>query len=102
MKTFFSSTFVKEETLEEAKIYHPIKLAYYKITNEEDCTQEEKAKFGIKVIKTEYTKEGIQKDNKKVRYLSNNEKKKKKILRILERNEVTPIGLEDVLKELII
>lgn len=36
MRTFFSSTFIKKEALNEAGIYHPIKLEYYKIINEDE------------------------------------------------------------------
>lgn len=36
MRTFFSSTFIKKETLKEAGIEHPIKLEYYKIINEDE------------------------------------------------------------------
>ena len=96
MQIFFSSTFVKEETLEEARIHYPIKLEYYKITNEEN------SKFGIKIIKKEYKKEGTKRNNKKIPYVSNDENEIEKILKTLERNEVTPSGLEDVLKELTI
>ena len=45
MKTFFSSTFIKEKSLEEARIYHPIKLEYYKIENEGELLEKENAIF---------------------------------------------------------
>lgn len=93
MNTFFSSTFIKQEELEEAKIYHPIKLEYYKIANEGE-------KFGINIVKKEYRKEGTKVDNQKREYLSNDETEVEEILKTLERNEVTPMGLEDVINDL--
>lgn len=99
MRTFFSSTFIKKETLKEARIYHPIKLEYYKIINEDEMIKQERAKFGIHVVKTEYKKEDIKVENKKIQYLSNDEKKIEEILNILKENEVTPITVEDVLSD---
>lgn len=98
MRTFFSSTFIKKETLREAGIYHPIKLEYYKIINEDEIIKQERAKFGIHVIKTEY-KEDIKVENKKIQYLSNDEKRIEEILTILKQNEVTPVAVEDVLSD---
>lgn len=99
MRTFFSSTFIKKETLKKAGIHYPIKLEYYKIINEDDIIQQNKAKFGIHVIKTEYKKENIEVENKKIQYLSNDEMKIEQILNTLKENEVTPITVEDVLSD---
>lgn len=85
MKTFFGGNFIKEEMLSEAGIYHPIKL------------EENKAKFGICIIKTEYkTKEKII-EEKEIKYLTNDEKRVNQVLNMLKENYVTPIGLEDVI-----
>lgn len=99
MKTFFSSTFINKETLSEAGIYHPIRLDYYKIINEEEKTTKEKPRFGINVVKTEYYKDDVKIENKKIPYVSNDEKKIEKILKLLKENEVTPIIVEDVLSD---
>lgn len=101
MKTFFSSTFVNEELLQQEGICYPIKLEYYKITNEID-PQEEKVKFGIKVVEKEYKKEGIKVNKQKIEEVSNDEEKIEELLKKLERNEVTPGGLEDVINEFVV
>jgi len=98
MRTFFSSTFINKETLREAGIYHPIKLEYYKIINEDEIIKQERARFGIHVIKTEYKKD-IKVENKKIQYLSNDEKRIEEILTIFKQYEVTPIAVEDVLSD---
>lgn len=98
MKTFFSSTFMNPKLLEEVGIYYPIKLAYYKIINEE-AEKQQKSKFGIYIVKTEYKKENIKIENKKIQYLTNDERKIEKLLKILRESEVTPIIVEDVLSD---
>lgn len=99
MRIFFNSTFIKQETLKEAGINHPIKLEYYKIINEDEMIKKEKAKFGINIIKTEYKKEQVKIENKKIQYISNDEKRVEEILNLLKENEVTPIAVEDVLSD---
>lgn len=99
MKIFFSSTFMKQEGLKEAGINHPIKLEYYKLINEDEITKKQKAKFGIHVVKTEYKKDNIKIEDKKLQYISSDEKTIEEILSMLKENEVTPVILEDVLND---
>lgn len=100
MRIFFSSAFIKKENLNEAGIHHPIKLEYYKIINEDEIIKQEKAKFGINIVKTEYKKNNTQIENKTVQYISNDEKKIEEILTILKENEVTPIVVEEILSDI--
>lgn len=93
MNTFFGSTFIKQEALEEARIDYPIKLEYYKIINEREA-------FGIEIVKKEYRKEGTKVDNEQKENVTDDEKEIDGILKTLERNQVTPAGLEDAIKEL--
>lgn len=92
MNTFFGSTFIKQEVLEEARIDYPIKLEYYKMKEGE--------KFGIEIVKKEYRKEGTQIDNEQKENVSKDEKEIERILKTLEQNEVTPMGLEEILNDL--
>ena len=100
MKIFYTSTFIKKEELEEAGINYPIKLEYYKIINEDEIMKGEKARFGIKVIKTEYINNNTKKKEKEITYLSNDEKKIEEILNLFKENEVTPISVEDIIYDL--
>lgn len=100
MKIFFSSTFIKKENLKEAKINHPIKLEYYKIINEDEMIRREKPKFGIGIIKTEYLANNVKVENKTIKYLSNDEKRIEEILKVFKDNEVTPIGVDDIISDL--
>lgn len=94
MNTFFSSTFIKQEALEEARIDYPIKLEYYKM--------KEGKKFGIEIVKKEYKKEGTKVDNKQKENISEDEKEIEGILKTLERNEVTPTELDEILNDLVV
>ena len=98
MKTFFSSTFMNPKLLKEVGIHYPIQLAYYKITNKE-AEKQQKAKFGIYIVKTEYKKENVKVEKKNIQYVSNDEKKIEEILNLLKENEVTPIAIEDVISD---
>lgn len=97
MKIFYCSTFIKKDELEEAGITYPIKLEYYKIINEDEIMKGEKARFGIKVIKTEYKEENPKTEEKEITYLSNDEKRVEEILNILKEYEVTPISVEEII-----
>ncbi|MCF0124347.1 MAG: hypothetical protein HUJ68_01070 [Clostridia bacterium] len=91
MKKFYGGIFIEKEKLKEAGIVKPIKLEYYKITNEEE------EKYGIEIVKTQYINEEIKVENKEIDYITNNEEKIDEILRILKENEVTPIAVQDVI-----
>ena len=97
MKTFYTSTFIKKEELQEAGITYPIKLEYYKIINEDEIMKGEKARFGIKVVKTEYRDEKAKIEEKEITYLSNDEKRIEEILNLFKENEVTPISVEEII-----
>ena len=94
MKNFFGSIFINRDKLKEAGIDYPIKVEYYKITNEEEKIKQNKLIYGIQVIKTEYRdKIGIEQE--KIEHITNDENEIIKMLKLIKENEVTPIGLED-------
>lgn len=102
VKTFFGGTFMNKKQLEEAGIYYPIKLEYYKNINEDEWGKEKEkfSRFGIKVVKTEYKPGGTKVENKEIRYLSNDERRVDEVLTIFKEHEVTPVAAEDVLSDL--
>ena len=97
MKTFFDGVFISKEHLEEQGIPYPIKLEYYKTSEEENV----ETKYGIEVVKTEYLEGNVKVETKEVKHVTNNLEEEEKILTLLRNNEVTPIGVEDVLKEIL-
>lgn len=100
MKTFFGGTFIENSKLKNEGINHPIKLEYYKTINEDEITKQKKAKYGIQVIKTEYEDEKVNITEKEIRYLTNDEMLLERILNVFKNNEVTPIAVEDLIKEI--
>ena len=99
MKNFFGSIFINRDKLEEAGIKYPIKVEYYKITKEKKKIKENELMYGIQIIKTEY-KEKIGIEQNKLEHITNDEKEIMQMLEKLKENEVTPVGLEDVIIEL--
>lgn len=99
MKNFFGSIFINRDRLKEAGINYPIKVEYYKITNEEEKIKENKLIYGIQVIKTEY-RDKIGVEQEKIEHITNDESEIIKMLSLIKENEVTPIGLEDVILEI--
>ena len=99
MKNFFGSIFINLDELREAGIDYPIKVEYYKIINEEEKMKQNKLIYGIQVIKTEY-RDKIGVEQNKIENITNDEREITKILSIIKENEVTPIGLEDVILEI--
>ena len=98
MKNFFGSIFINRDELRNAGIDYPIKVEYYKITNEEEMKQN-KLIYGIQVIKTEY-RDKIGVEQEKIEHITNDESEIVKMLDIIKDNEVTPIGLKDVILEI--
>lgn len=108
LKTFFDGIFISKEHLEEAGIKYPIKLEYYKIARDENVkntnqvkeTENTKGKYGIEVVKTEYLDGNVKIETKEVSDITNDINEADRILTLLRNNEVTPIGVEDVLEDL--
>ena len=100
MNIFFGGTFIRKEELEKEGIEYPIKLEYYKIINEDEFKKKDKAKYGIKVVKTEYMKDDTKIEDETIKYLCRNEQKVDEILNILKENEVTPIITKDVISDI--
>jgi len=99
VKNFFGSIFINRDELREAGIDYPIKVEYYKIINEEEKIKQNRLIYGIQVIKTEY-KDKIGVEQEKIEHITNDENEITQILDIIKENEVTPIGLEDVILEI--
>ena len=93
-RRFFTGIFIDEERLKENNINYPIRLEYYKITNE-------KEEYGIEVIKTKYRKEFTKIENEAIINITKEENIINNIIYKLKENLVTPIGLEDTVTEIL-
>lgn len=68
MKKFFGVSYVGREDLKDNNIYHPIRLEYYKLENEEQSS------YGIEIIKTEYPNQEGTVVNKVIEEITHDEK----------------------------
>lgn len=100
MKTFYGSIFMNKAHLEEADIKYPIELEYYKIVNDDEKMTNNKAKYGINIVKKEYIGKDTRVEEKEIKYISNDEQKINEVLETLKQHEVTPVGVKDVMLDL--
>lgn len=99
MKKFYGGMFIPKENLIREGIKYPIKLEYYRVTEESIIYNSERKIYGIEIVKTEYKDSGTKIEIKGVRDVTNNIKRINKILQLLKQNYVTPIGLKDVVED---
>ena len=101
-KAYYGATFLEAEDLKETNINHRIELEYY--TTKKYINNDAKEKFinyGIEIIKKEYKNDKIDTETNNREYISNNAEKVIEIIETLKRHKVTPIGLNDVLDDLL-
>lgn len=100
MKNFFGGIFIDKEKLRKVGIEHPIKVEYYKITNEDEVLKQHKEKYGIQIIKTEYKQDIISIEQNELPNITNDENYIEEILKLLKSNEVTPVSLTEIISDL--
>ena len=97
MKTFFDSIFIDSKS-EQNESEYPIKLEYYKTIRTE---QNVEAKYGIEIVITEFKKGEVNIQSSTIDNIANTSEEIENVLTILKNNEVTPIGIEDAILEII-
>ena len=96
-KTCYGMTYFDENDLKETKINHRVELKYYKI----DKVAEDDCKYGIEIQKKEYINDGIKVESNNIENISNSSDKVIEIINTLKKYKVTPVGLNDVLEDLL-
>lgn len=84
-----------EEVLMQNNIYHNINLEYYKTKSNNS------EKYGIEIVKTEYINNEEKQENKYIEALTASEEKVENILSKLKNNQVTPVGLEYIIIDML-
>ena len=97
MKTFFDSIFIGGSN-EYIDVEYPIKLEYYKTIRTEENV---KAKYGIEIVITEFINGKVNIESKTIDDIAETSEEIDRIITILKDNEVTPIGIEDAIAEVI-
>ena len=100
MKTFYSSTFIKKEELQEEGITYPIKLEYYKRVNDDEVIKSGGNKYGVNIVQTDYFQNETRIEEGEIEFLTNDEDKVEKVLKIFKEGAVTPVDMQYVMDEL--
>lgn len=98
MKTFFDGIFINCNDAQNEGEY-PIKLEYYKTIKTEENVE---AKYGIEIVETEFINGKVNIESKAIDDIAITSKEIERILTILKNNEVTPIGIQDAIEEIVV
>lgn len=99
LRTFFGKTTINNEDAEQAN-FDRMYLEYYKNVNEREIKKDEKPYGGTIIKKTQIGKI-LEIEEKEVKNILNRENDVDNILKLLVEYKVTPIGLDDVLQDLV-
>lgn len=96
-KTCYGMTYFDEKDLKETKINHRIELEYYRT---KENTKDD-FKYGIEIRKKEYINDSITEESNNIKNITNSSDKVIEIINTLKQHKVTPVGLNDVLEDLL-
>lgn len=99
LRTFFGKTTINNEDAEQAN-FDRMYLEYYKNVNEREIKKDEKP-YGVTRIKKTQIGKILEIEEKEVKNILNRENDVDNILKLLVEYKVTPIGLDDVLQDLV-
>ena len=99
LRTFFGKTTINNEESENFN-FDKIYLEYYKNRNEEEIKAKENP-YGVTIIKKTQTGKILEIEEKEITNIINKENDADNILKLLVAYKVTPIGLDDVLQDLV-
>ena len=99
LRTFFGKTTINNEDAEQAN-FDRMYLEYYKNVNERVIKKDEKP-YGVTIIKKTQIGKILEIEEKEVKNILNRENDVDNILKLLVEYKVTPIGLDDVLQDLV-
>lgn len=97
MKNFYADVILNKDELKESDS-NRIELEYYKTTQKLKKNQKI---YGVEIIKTEYFNNTKFKESENIYNITNDEKVVDNLLYVLKKNCVTPIGLNDVVTEIL-
>ena len=95
-KLYYGETRVEIKELIESNRRGFIKLEYYGTK----LIEEEFVGYGIEIVKKEYINKNLTKETNSVNNVAETEEELEEMIRLLKRNKVTPIGLEDIISDL--
>ncbi len=96
-KTCYGTAYFDEKDLKDSNINHRVKLEYY----ETKKLKNDNLEYGIEVLKKEYINDSFIEESNKIENISRSSDKVIEIINTLKKYKVTPIGLNDVLEDLL-
>ena len=96
-KTCYGMTYFDENDLKETQINHRVELEYYR-TN---ICAEDNFEYGIEICKKEYINNNVKVETNKIENITSSSDKVIEIINTLKKYKVTPVGLNDVLEDLL-
>lgn len=97
MRKFFADVILNKDELKESDS-NRIELEYYKIAKN---VKKDQRTYGIEIVKTEYLDNKRLKETENIYNVTSDENVIDNLLNILKENQVTPIGLCDVVDEIL-
>ena len=97
MRKFYADVILNKDELKESDS-NRIELEYYKIAKN---VKRDKKIYGIEIVKTEYINNKKLKESEDIYNVTNDESVIDRLLNVLKENQVTPIGLNDVVDEIL-
>ena len=94
-KQFYGKVIINSTEWEKS---YPMKLEYYQ--TQENVGKGQKV-YGIGVTKTCIKEKEVDIEQKEFNQILRNENEAEKLLQVLLKNKVTPVGLKDVLQEIV-
>lgn len=101
MKKFYAGIVLEDSELIESTS-NRIELEYYKISRARKINSTKAKKvYGIEIVKKEYREKFVKIEHEKILDITKDKKSINNLIYKLKENLVTPIGLEDVVNEII-
>lgn len=99
LRTFYGKATINNEDAEDFN-FDKIYLEYYKNKNNKEIKDDNKP-YGVTIIKKTQTGKILEIEEKEVTNIIQEENEAENILKLLVNYKVTPIGLDDVLQDLV-
>ena len=101
-KTCCGMTYIENTEIPSGSINDRIELEYYKIGKSKfNLLGKQSKKYGIEIQKREYKNDKFKIETNSVNYVTKSREKVIEIINTLKLHKVTPVGLNDVLEDLL-
>lgn len=101
-RVYYGNTFLEAKDLIDTNIKNRIELEYYRTKKRKtNFFREEPTSYGIEIVKKEYLGRKVNVEKEKMDSVSNKKSSIDSIIKRLKDFKVTPIGLKDVLEDII-